>query len=306
MDREPQKLGDTLAGRFFDRSSNPPKGTTGRGETAKAGPETAGVSDTDIRQKRERNVPWFQVPNAIYDMSLDLYQKAVLCYLCRCNNQGGEAFPAYKTIAEKTGMSRRRAVDAVRQLGALDLIRITRRKQRGRFTSNLYEVVWHRFQQETSIRSGAPGALGIAQNMHRHSAPDALNKEPLYREPSYGEPLGEGPLSRTLPLSFQTFIQRYKIREDALEGMRYFVRAYRKHRGREHPALKPETWKQVAQSLFTVHDEAYNMSHEMDEDDLERMINHYFTKTYQDGCNYSIVHFNNDGIKKVNFYEAAY
>jgi hypothetical protein len=53
------------------------------------------------KQKIKMEVPYFQVPNAIFEMdNLNLYEKSVYIYLCRCGNHGAQAFPSYQTIAD--------------------------------------------------------------------------------------------------------------------------------------------------------------------------------------------------------------
>lgn len=80
---------------------------------------------------------YFQCPNSIFDSEIivNVYEqesgkgklkwvkrtlrgteKIVYIYLCRCSNGGKKAFPSYDTIAERCGISRRKAIDAVKIL----------------------------------------------------------------------------------------------------------------------------------------------------------------------------------------------
>jgi len=267
---------------------------------------TGGVS-----MAKSLTVPFFKVPNSVFDMDLDLYQRAVLFYLCRCGNQGAKAWPSYETLASKTGMSRRRAVDAIGQLVTQGLVRRIRRTHKGKFTSNLYEVVWHRFSQETPVRSGAPGALGMVQEVHYGGARGALKEEPCEEEPSFEEEQNKhkghmpGGTRRVSPISFKTFVERYRdeIPEAVLDCMAYFIDFHEQLMERGHPRLKPETWLRVAESLFDLDDEALGRSYDLDEEDVKVMVGHYFTKIYQDGCDYAITHFSSNGVKLVLYYE---
>lgn len=60
--------------------------------------------------KSKMKVPFFQVPNSVFDSDLELstYEKLTLVYLFRCSNQGSMAYPSLFTIANKTGMSKRK------------------------------------------------------------------------------------------------------------------------------------------------------------------------------------------------------
>jgi predicted transcriptional regulator len=98
---------------------------------------------TDIPTKIKMSVPYFQVPNDIFDSDIPLkdYEKLVYIYLCRCGNHGGQAFPSYDTIGKKCSISKRSAMRAVSNLIKLGLIsKQVRPKGNGDNESNLYEV----------------------------------------------------------------------------------------------------------------------------------------------------------------------
>jgi predicted transcriptional regulator len=70
-------------------------------------------------QKIKMEVPYFQVPNAIFDredLELSSIEKLVYIYLCRCGNHGGKAFPSYQTISNRTGMSKSSVIRAIDNL----------------------------------------------------------------------------------------------------------------------------------------------------------------------------------------------
>lgn len=109
-----------------------------------------------MTEKIRMNVPYFQVPNSIFDLEIIVSavedvrgrkmrvnremrasEKLVYIYLCRCANQGSRAFPSYADIARKCGISKRtaiRAVEILRENGFL-------RKFSRQLQSNVYEVV---------------------------------------------------------------------------------------------------------------------------------------------------------------------
>ena len=101
------------------------------------------------------NVPYFQVPNDIFDLDIKVKdpvtgekrelrtsEKLVYIYLCRCGNQGNNAFPSYTRIGEKCGISRRKAIDAVKLLFDNGLlIKQVRPKDNKDNETNIYEVI---------------------------------------------------------------------------------------------------------------------------------------------------------------------
>ena len=88
-------------------------------------------------------VPFFQAPNGIFDLNLDIKTntKLVYLYLCRCGNNGADAFPSYNKIAEVCGIGRRTAIDCVQELVDVNLLyKEGRKNEKGEATSNLYIV----------------------------------------------------------------------------------------------------------------------------------------------------------------------
>ena len=88
------------------------------------------------------NVPYFQVSNQIFEVGLGKYDLLVYFYLARCGNNGGKAFPSYQTIADKCGISRRMAIDTVKELEEKKLIQKKVRKglKSVKNQSNIYVV----------------------------------------------------------------------------------------------------------------------------------------------------------------------
>ena len=88
-------------------------------------------------------VPFFQAPNGIFDLNLDIKAntKLVYLYLCRCGNNGADIFPSYNKIAEVCGIGRRTAIDCVQELVDVNLLfKEGRKNEKGEATSNLYIV----------------------------------------------------------------------------------------------------------------------------------------------------------------------
>jgi len=98
------------------------------------------------------DVPFFQVPNAVFRLGLKVSELAVYTYLCKCGNQGGTAFPSYNDIAAKCSISRSTAMRAVKSLEAKEIIVKQKRYSGNReeYFSNVY-VVQHSFEASESL-----------------------------------------------------------------------------------------------------------------------------------------------------------
>lgn len=121
------------------------------------------------------NVPYFQVPNDIFDRAPDLkdYEKLVYIYLCRCGNHGGQAFPSYDTIGRKCSISKRSAMRAVSNLIKLGFIsKYVRPKGNKDNQTNLYEVFL-----PSDSQSPPP-----SDSLTPGSDSQSPNKELLYKE----------------------------------------------------------------------------------------------------------------------------
>ncbi len=123
-------------------------------------------------------VPYFQIPNDIFEIGLEKHELLVYMYLARCGNQGNRAFPSYNTIAKKTGISRRKVIDCVKALEDKRLlVKETRYNyEQGEHYSNVYRVV-----HDVKDNPNAHHALGNADDSPR-SEGRAPYKELEYKE----------------------------------------------------------------------------------------------------------------------------
>ena len=108
------------------------------------------------------------------------------------------------------------------------------------------------------------------------------------------------------PISFQNFIKEKKQtlldKKEQLECIAYFLDRYKIHWGDQHPYLRPEQWQDAIDDIFAVnleHDDFYDL----DAEECRTLIDAYFTKQYQAGCDYRLMHFLSAGVKKVLYYE---
>ena len=122
-------------------------------------------------------VPYFQSPNGIFDLNLDLKPNAklVYLYLCRCGNQGASAFPSYNKIAEACSIGRRTAIDCVQNLVDVNLLHKEGRKnEKGEATSNLYIV--NMPENSTCARLKKDEIKAKKKTRNKSGATDALPK----------------------------------------------------------------------------------------------------------------------------------
>ena len=89
------------------------------------------------------NTGFTQIPNYILRSNiLKPLQKVVLCVICTYSNDSNVAFPSYQTIANDSGISRRKAIDIISELVDLGCIKKTERKSaKGDYTANDYVVM---------------------------------------------------------------------------------------------------------------------------------------------------------------------
>jgi len=85
-------------------------------------------------------VPYFQTPNDIFKLDLKVNEKLVYIYLCRCGNEGKNAFPSYQTIADNCSISKSTAIRCMNKLVNIGLVVKKYRFKDGENYSNIYQV----------------------------------------------------------------------------------------------------------------------------------------------------------------------
>jgi len=131
------------------------------------------------------------------------------------------------------------------------------------------------------------------------NTPNKHNKEDINIKPIRDR-------NRSLPaMSFAEYSNAVTIDEKTKTTIDYFLQKYRTHRKEEHPRLKKNQWEAVIKNLFVCFDEKTVEKFSLSIDDLQLMIDRYFETAFRPGCNYSIIHFNNDPIKLRRMYETV-
>ena len=115
-----------------------------------------------------------QMPNNILrSHTLKPLQKVVLSVICSYSNSSNIAFPSYQTIADDSGISRRKVIDIISELVMFGYIKKTeRRSSKGDHTANDYEVLIGR--SDFSL----PGETSAPQGNEYNSPPDELPSLP--------------------------------------------------------------------------------------------------------------------------------
>lgn len=247
--------------------------------------------DTTKKSKSKMKEPYFQTPNAIFDLDVTATEKLVLIYFYRCGNQGSRIYPSYKTIAEKCGISRRTVISTIKKLEAKNLIEVSRRRKNNKDNySNLFKL-------PSEII-----ALGASETISPASETVAPNKELNYKELYLEEELIEG-----FPAENLLYFDQFKdtINDDQTEEiMATFMQMYKKRFGEHHPPMKYTAWKRESKNIFDFADTEDTVS--LTKDDWEAMIEKYFNTKFRGGCNYRFPHFNRPEQKKNRFYEVCY
>lgn len=103
--------------------------------------------------------------NMIFKQKISVHAKLVYIYLCKCADGNDCSFPSYSTIGENCSISRRTAIEAVKELEAIGLVtKQAQKTKKGDHASNLYIVT------DTPSAGDAPE---VVQEMHHPSAGDA-------------------------------------------------------------------------------------------------------------------------------------
>ena len=242
-----------------------------------------------MRDKVKMNVPYFQVPNDIFDYGLTPNQLAVYFYLCRCGNHGGTAFPSYHKIAQKCGVCKSTAIKTVNLLTNVGLLvkKLRPLKNENNLT-NIYEVSLPSVLNTPPSVRDTPG-----------SVPDTPYKEPIYKESSHQELENHnGALSQEQRPAADRIP---KISEETKQLVKYYFLHYQHTLGKKHPALKPIQAQRVMREI-----DKFYIENMVDLDGMVEMVKHHFIGIRSLETDYNINHFATNGVLTNLMYEASY
>lgn len=115
------------------------------------------------------------VPDELIDDDrTTVYHIAVFAALAKHANGEHRAWPSQSRLSKLIGASRRKVIDTIADLERFGWIRRYRRwnEERGSYDSNIYEL-------QRSLQGSTHDALGVVHEVHRGSAPDAQEPNPL-------------------------------------------------------------------------------------------------------------------------------
>ncbi|MED4456177.1 helix-turn-helix domain-containing protein [Metabacillus fastidiosus] len=265
---------------------------------------------------------YFQAPNDIFELDLEWHEKLVYLYICRCGNNS-EAYPSYNTIAKKCSISKRKVIDVVNALVQKGLIKRQHRKNNNdENQTNLYIII-----DPATIDSAhnAPPSEHDAPSSAPDSSPsaeDAPNKELVFKElenkeldnnsrdqnsvvdhvnskrihfPDYEKMVYETIISNPILKQFEL---------DQLEAITYFVDTYPEYIDESHPRLTYEQWDRARKEMLYVADLTRDFC--LDVEDEMKMIQSYFETKFQEGCNYSVLHYTSGDLRSIRYYEVIH
>lgn len=206
-------------------------------------------------------VPYFQVPNDIFEIGLDKHELLVYMYLARYGNQGNTSFPSYNKIAEKTGMSRRKAIDCVKSLEKKKLLIKEKRYnyERQENYSNIYRV-----EHNVKDICGAHNALG-GEYSALCGEEGAPYKEIDYKELGYKEPINNHLHN---PLDCDGYCYLSEIDNEFVQSYLAIMRPYRP----THKRVKKENIDYILNAIELIRGSGFELP------DWEQAVHEYFTQ----------------------------
>lgn len=147
-----------------------------------------GSDDLHFTVVDRRKRGYFTIDNVLLDVygaQLGPHGIAVYAALSRFANQDQECWPTYRTITDRTGVSRRQIIREIEKLEELKIISITRRvDEKGQRTSHLYILL-------DIVGGGATQAPGGGATQAPGSATQAPKQSLKKKDPPKSNKKGE-------------------------------------------------------------------------------------------------------------------
>lgn len=212
----------------------------------------------------------------------------------------GLIYKTAKEIKNETGLSYLEQKTARRNLKEMGVLTEEYKRLEHRLYFTIKMEVLDSLWQETYIPECRFPTFGNVQNLHSIN-----NESETTSETTSEKYYGRKSRLATSALSFKEFISKKKDTDpEAVEEIEYFLNAYERYLGKAHPNLKPEQWQNQLYTILECDDEQ-NRSHLPSSSCIEMMIDRYFQTDFQEGCNYSVIHFNAAGVKSRRLFEVG-
>jgi hypothetical protein len=263
-------------------------------------------------QKYAGNINMLTIPQSIMRYTSNLSTAVFLGQLIYWCDKGkspdGYIFKTYQEWTQETLLSQYQIRKATKKLVAMGILHTKKRKANGSPTI-YYKLDRHAFTHAffNFLRMESENISNRNQNIAT-----SLTEPTADPSPEHTLEKEKGAKSfdiRSIPLSFLSFRKKNEINLDVSEAIGYFLKQYQKYMGEEHPALKLDQWLSVVSVMSQC---AYDAGLErflgvdITFDELKIMIDSYFDKTYQDGCDHRLLHFTSSGVFTNLYYEKLY
>lgn len=245
--------------------------------------------ETDILNRL--HIPYSQIPNSIFKMERTSNQKLTLLYLCRCANQGANAFPSYNKIGLNCSFSRSTAIRIISQLVKLgDLIKYPRSRTSNLYTINLPDVMLT--PDSESLTSDSEIPPGVTQTPPSSTVTPPSSTVTPYKEPSIKNHSIKNHLNNDL------FAKAEKVYD-------YYFKKYLDVTGKPHPTLKPEQQAGVLREIALKDTEFGGNGFELLEDsDWQTLVDAHFQRDLD--TDWNINHFASGKIIELLYYKCLY
>jgi hypothetical protein len=103
--------------------------------------------------------------------------------------------------------------------------------------------------------------------------------------------------------SFFTYKKKFLLEKEVIEGVEYYLRAYKKHTGEDHPHYSVSQWKRVCDEFLECYDSKTGRWFDLGGSCLFAVIDNHFEADYDGRTDYRLLHFISGDIRANRFYE---
>lgn len=250
------------------------------------------------------------IPDSILHYATDLPAAVFLSQLIYWCDKGkspdGYIFKTYKEWRSETLLSEYQIRKASKKFQGMGILHSKKKKANGAPT------IYYKLDRTAFINAFLKFLRMESENIKNGNVrnSDSLTEptSDLSSEPTLKKDKG-GAKSidvRSTPLSFLSYKKKYEIDPDVSLAIDHFLEQYKSFMLKEHPRLKPDQWSFVVDTMSQgIYDTDMNIfvREGLEYEYLIAMIDAYFKKDYQRGCDYRLLHFTSAGVFTNLYYE---
>lgn len=243
-------------------------------------------------------------PEIFIHLCGDTATALMLSHLCYWTDRGvredGFLWKSAREWMQEVGLTRRQLNWATARLEEMKLLKVEKKLAQGHPTLhywlnqvNLLKAICTFKPNHMYKRTNATCTDGqMLQRLYPENSSETLKNEK-------GSPRKRDERALSLKAFLKDAkVNGWQVEEEALEVVRYFLQEYKRHRREDHPNLKLSQWQQIFSTILSCDDTSdLTVAHH------KLMIDRYFN-TFFENCDYRIMHYNTDGIKRNRLYEA--